>query len=73
MNAPDPLDSLRRRAVRHAFEDGAVDLVVGLFTLVMGAATERHIFLALAVVYAAAMTRLARTRPMVAAEAGDGR
>ena len=55
MNAPDPLDLLRRRAVRHAFEDGAVDLVVGLFTLVIGAATQRHIFLALAVVYATMM------------------
>lgn len=55
MVSPDPLDSLRRRAVRHAFEDGAVDLVVGLFTLVIGAATQRHIFLALAAVYAVIM------------------
>lgn len=56
MNAPDPLQLLRRRAVRHAFEDGAIDLVVGVFTLIVGVATQRHVFLALAVVYAALMT-----------------
>jgi hypothetical protein len=56
MNAPDPLQLLRRRAVRHAFEDGAIDLVIGVFTLIVGVATQRHVFLALAVVYAGLMT-----------------
>jgi hypothetical protein len=55
MTNPNPLDSFRRRAVRHAFEDGAIDLVVGVFTLMVGVATQRRIFLALTVVYLGAM------------------
>jgi hypothetical protein len=51
----DPIDTFRRRAHRHAVEDGAIDLLVGLFTLMVGVATQRRIFLALAVVYLSAM------------------
>jgi len=38
------LDRFRRRACRHAVEDGAIDLLVGLFTLIVGVATERRVF-----------------------------
>jgi len=51
MAAPDPLDTFRRRAVRHAFEDGTIDLVLGLYTLMVGVATQRPVFLALSTVY----------------------
>lgn len=56
MTDSNPLDSFRRRAVRHAFEDGSVDVVVGLFTLLVGAATQRRFLFALLVVYLALMT-----------------
>jgi len=56
MANPDPLESFQRRAVRHAFEDGAIDLVLGIFTLTVGVATQRRAFLALAIVYLGAMT-----------------
>ncbi len=49
------VDTFRRRAYRHAVEDGAIDLVVGLFTLIVGVATQRRIFLALACVYLSAI------------------
>jgi len=55
MTRLDPLDTLRRRAFRHTFEDGAVDLVVAVRTLIVGVATQRRIFLALSVVYLATM------------------
>jgi len=55
MTGSDPLDSLRRRALHHAFEDGAIDLVVGIFTLMVGVATQRRVFLGLALVYLLAM------------------
>ena len=54
-NPADSLDVFRRRAHRHAVEDGAIDLIVGLFTLTVGVATQRRPFLALAVVYLGAM------------------
>ncbi len=41
--------------IEHAVEDGAIDLTVGFFTLIVGLATQRRIFLALAVVYLSAM------------------
>lgn len=47
----DPLLGLERRALRHAFEDGAIDLLLGLFTLMVGVATQNRAFLGLAVVY----------------------
>jgi hypothetical protein len=50
-SAPEPFDTFHRRAIRHAFEDGAIDLVVGVFTLMVGAATQRRTYVALAVVY----------------------
>lgn len=55
MTPLDPLDPLRRRAFRHALEDGAADLVVGVFTLMIGAATQKRVFLALSVVYLVSM------------------
>jgi hypothetical protein len=51
----DVIANFRRRAYKHAVEDGAIDLVVGLFTLIVGVATQRRVFLALAVVYLSAM------------------
>lgn len=51
----DPLAELRRRAFRHALEDGAADIVFGVYALLVGGATQRRGFLALAVVYLAAM------------------
>jgi hypothetical protein len=56
MATSDPLAAFRRRALRHAFEDGAIDLVVGFFTLIVGIATQRRVFLALAIAYLGAMT-----------------
>ncbi len=56
MTESNPLESFRRRAVRHAFEDGSVDLVVGIFTLMVGAATQRRVLFALIVVYLTLMT-----------------
>lgn len=56
MNGPvDPLATLRRRAFRHAFEDGAADIVFGVYALMVGGATQRRGLLALAVVYLAVM------------------
>lgn len=51
MSSTDPLARLRRGAARHAFEDGAIDLTLGLFTLMVAVATQRRILLALAVAY----------------------
>jgi len=48
---PDTDGQFRRRAYRHAVEDGAIDLTVGFFTLVVGVSTQRRIFLPLAVLY----------------------
>ena len=56
MTSPDRLESLQRRAVRHAFQDGAIDLVLGVFTLMVGGATQRRAFLVLAIVYLSLMT-----------------
>jgi hypothetical protein len=56
MANPNPLDSLRHRAVRHAFEDGAIDLVAGLFTVIVAAGTQRRVFLGLAVTYLLMLT-----------------
>ncbi len=55
MTPLDPLDPLRRRAFRHALEDGAADLVVGVFTLMVGVGTQKRAFLALSVVYLVSM------------------
>ncbi len=51
----DSTDLFHRRAYRHAVEDGAIDLVVGLFTLMVGIATQRRIYLAWAYLYLTAM------------------
>ena len=51
MSTTDPLSPLRHRAFRHALEDGAADLVLGFYTLIVGGATQRRAFFALAVVY----------------------
>jgi hypothetical protein len=56
MTSIDPLARLRRGAARHAFEDGAIDVALGLFTVMVGAATQRRVWLALAVVYFSAMS-----------------
>jgi hypothetical protein len=56
MPSSDPLSSLRRRAFRHALEDGAVDVAAGLFTFIVGLATQRRVFLALSVVYLGAIS-----------------
>jgi hypothetical protein len=58
INLADPtnsLDRFRRRAHRHAVEDGAIDLVVGLFTLMVGVATQRRVFFAFAYLYLLSM------------------
>jgi hypothetical protein len=47
----DPLTSLRRQAYRHTLKDGLADIVVGLYTLFVGGATQRRALLGLAVVY----------------------
>ena len=49
MASSTTIDTLRRRAVRHAFEDGAIDLVAGLFTVIVAVSTQRRVFLGLAV------------------------
>jgi hypothetical protein len=51
----DTTAAFRRRAYRHAVEDGAIDLVVGFFTLVVGIATQKRFFLALAFAYLSAI------------------
>jgi hypothetical protein len=51
MAAMDPLRALRRRAYRHALDDGAADIVVGIYTITVGTATQNRALLALAVVY----------------------
>ena len=51
----DPLGPLRRRAFRHALEDGAVELVVGFYALMVGVATQKRVFLAISLVYLASM------------------
>jgi hypothetical protein len=55
LNPAESLARFRRRAYRHAVEDGAIDLVVGLFTLMVGVATQRRVFLALACAYLMSM------------------
>lgn len=54
-NSADPVDRFHRRAYRHAVEDGAIDLVVGLFTLMVGVATQRRVFFAFAYLYLLSM------------------
>jgi hypothetical protein len=51
MGIQDPLVRLRQRAYRHALEDGTADIVAGFYTLIIGVATQKRVFLALAVVY----------------------
>jgi hypothetical protein len=51
----DPLAPLRRRAFRHALEDGTVDIVVGVYAFMVGGATQRRVLLALSLVYLALM------------------
>jgi len=60
MPSTDPLARLRRGAARHAFEDGAIDVALGLFTVMVGAATQRRVWLALAVVYFPRIARMTR-------------
>lgn len=51
MASMDPLRIPRRRAYRHALEDGAADIVVGIYTITVGTATQKRAFIALAVAY----------------------
>jgi hypothetical protein len=51
MTPHDPLKPLRRRAHRHALEDGIADLAVGLYTITVGVATQNRALLAIAVAY----------------------
>ncbi len=51
----DPLVPLRRRALRHALGDGAIDVLLGLFTLMVAVGTQRRVFIALAAVYLGAL------------------
>jgi len=51
MSHADPLLAFRRRANRHALEDGVADLFAGAYAVIAGAATQRTTYLALAVVY----------------------
>jgi hypothetical protein len=51
MTGSDPLETLRHRAARHACEDGTIDLVLGVFTLMVGVATQRRIWLVFGAVY----------------------
>lgn len=61
MVTSDLLSPLRRRALRHVFEDGAIDLLLGFFTLLVGIGTQRHVFLALSVVYLGTLALAWRT------------
>jgi hypothetical protein len=54
-NPAETVDRFRRHAYGHAVEDGAIDAIVGLFTLMVAVATQRRIFLAVALVYLTAM------------------
>ncbi len=56
MPTKDPVGTLKRRALRHLFEDGSFDLVLGFFTFIVGIATQRRFFVALFVVYLAGLT-----------------
>lgn len=79
MTRRDPLEQLRRRAYRHALENGATDIVLGIYTLIVGVATQRRGLLALAVVYLAVLApacrflsdRLSRQRTGYAEVPGD--
>jgi hypothetical protein len=44
-------ETLRRRANRHALEDGMADLCAGVYTLIVGGATQRIALIALAAAY----------------------
>jgi hypothetical protein len=55
MSNSDPLVPLRRRALRHALGDGAIDVLLGLFTLMVAVGTQRHVFIAVAAVYLGAL------------------
>jgi len=57
MPESDALQSFRRRALRHAFEDGAIDIVLSCFAVMVGSATQRRALLGLVVVYLVLMTR----------------
>jgi hypothetical protein len=65
----DAIDTFRRRAYRHAVEDGAIDLVVGLI-LALGFLATAGVLMA---VGAATMTRFVRSRPIVSEETPNGR
>lgn len=51
MSPADPLFAFRRRANRHALEDGVADLFAGVYALTAGGATQRTTYLVLSVVY----------------------
>ena len=55
MHATDPLRPLRQRAIRHALEDGTGDIVVAVFALMVGGATQNRSLVALATVYLAVL------------------
>lgn len=56
MATKDPVGTLKRRALRHMFEDGSIDLILGLYTLIVGGATQRRSVVPLAVVYLFGLT-----------------
>lgn len=56
MENPNPVDTFKRRALRHMFEDGSFDLILGLYTLIVGGATQRRSVVPLAVVYLFVLT-----------------
>jgi len=61
MKQHDPIARLRQRAYRHTFEDGIADIVVGVYTLMIGVATQRRIFIVLAAVYLVIMQQAWRS------------
>lgn len=56
MTTHDPIGTLKRRALRHLFEDGSFDLILGLFTFMVALSTQRRIFLAIVAVYFGGLT-----------------
>ena len=55
MHATDPLRPLRQRAFRHALEDGTADIVVAIFVLMVGVATQNRSLIAFAAIYLAVL------------------
>ncbi len=51
MRQQDPIDRLGQRAFRHSLEDGVGDIVLGVYLLTVGVATQRPALLGLSAAY----------------------